>query len=228
MSEPKFYVMGDDKCLYEGLTKEQTLAAITEAVETHEISDVDTGFVTKLKEYNRNAQVTYWVGTQAEYNALANNNAIVGGRLYFITDDNFESNLSDALDEISDKCDTINESLSQIQTATVTSGWAYEHVDSGTLTFYKNGSHVICDIDIVFDTNSEVYSERTLLNFNSIPEAVRPRAGVSTSAAVYLYRASSLSDTGSVKISSAGLKLAYNISIAGSNVHAVGQLCYYV
>ena len=226
MSEPKFYVMGEDKCLYEGLTKEQILAAITEAVETHEISDVDTGFVTKLKEYNRNAQVTYWVGKQAEYNALANNNAIVGGRLYFITDDNFETNLSDALGEIRDKFDTINESLSQIQTATVTSGWAYEHVDGGTLTFYKNGSLVICNIDLQFDSAASVYTERRLLNFNSIPQGFRPRENVSCMSALDLHVSGSTAHgAGHLKVSSDGIDLCYSIDLA--NVIAMGQICYF-
>ena len=34
------------------MTKEQILAAITQAVESHTVSDVDTGFVTTLKEQN--------------------------------------------------------------------------------------------------------------------------------------------------------------------------------
>lgn len=64
------YVFNDGKNVYEGMTKEQTLAAIVEAVETHEISDVDTGFVTTIKEKNRGIGLSFWVGSSAEYNAL--------------------------------------------------------------------------------------------------------------------------------------------------------------
>lgn len=70
MSERNYYVLCDDNCRFESMTKEQILAAITQAVEGHEIGDVDTGFVTTLKEQNKNTGLKFWVGTQAQYNAL--------------------------------------------------------------------------------------------------------------------------------------------------------------
>ena len=224
-----YYVIGNNKCLYEGMTKEEILAAITQAVETHEITDVDTGFVTKLKEYNRNVQVTYWIGTQNEYDALQ---SIEPNRLYFISDDTFGADVAAAIANANASIESMSNTLSNIQTATVTSDWAYEHVDSGTLTFYKNGSLVICDVDIIFDTASESFQNRTLLNYNTIPQGFRPRENVSANAALYIYRSSStfsnnLSDTGRVKISSDGIILSYNIGVDGANVHGVGQICYF-
>lgn len=63
MSTPTVYVLCDQNCKREGMTKEQILAAITQAVESHEISDVDTGFVTTLKTVNGIA-LSFFIGTQ--------------------------------------------------------------------------------------------------------------------------------------------------------------------
>lgn len=83
-SERLYYVFSENNCKVEGLTKEQILAAIQQAVDSGKIKDVDTGFVTKIKEQNKNAGLMFWVGNQAEYNALESkkNNC-----LYIITDD---------------------------------------------------------------------------------------------------------------------------------------------
>lgn len=79
-----FYVVSDDKCFYEGMTKEQILSAITQAISTHQISDVDTGFVTTLKEANQNKPMSFWVGTTAEYNAIEEK---LDDCVYLLTDD---------------------------------------------------------------------------------------------------------------------------------------------
>lgn len=79
-----FYVVSDDKCFYEGMTKEQILTAITQAISTHQISDVDTGFVTTLKEANQNKPMSFWVGTTAEYNAIEEK---LDDCIYLLTDD---------------------------------------------------------------------------------------------------------------------------------------------
>ena len=79
-----FYVVSDDKCFYEGMTKEQILTAITQAISTHQISDVDTGFVTTLKEANQNKPMSFWIGTTAEYNAIEEK---LDDCVYLLTDD---------------------------------------------------------------------------------------------------------------------------------------------
>lgn len=83
-NERNYYVLSENNCKFESFTKEQILSAIQQAVNSGEIKNVDTGFVTKIKEQNKNAGLMFWVGTQAEYNALENkkNNC-----LYIITDD---------------------------------------------------------------------------------------------------------------------------------------------
>lgn len=83
-SERNYFVFSENNCKFESLTKEQILSAIEQAVDSGKIKDVDTGFVTKIKEQNKNAGLMFWVGNQAEYNALESkkNNC-----LYIITDD---------------------------------------------------------------------------------------------------------------------------------------------
>lgn len=83
-SERNYFVFSENNCKFESLTKEQILSAIEQAVASGKIKDVDTGFVTKIKEQNKNAGLMFWVGNQAEYNALESkkNNC-----LYIITDD---------------------------------------------------------------------------------------------------------------------------------------------
>ena len=80
----KYYVLRGDKVLEESMTKEQILSAITQAVEGHEIHDVDTGFVEKIKEQKSGANLKFWVGSTAEYNAIQTKDT---NCFYILTDD---------------------------------------------------------------------------------------------------------------------------------------------
>lgn len=95
--ERNYYVICADGCKFESMTKEQILAAITQAVETGEIKDVDTGFVTKIKEQNSGLGLSFWVGTQAEYNALETKPT---NCFSIITDDTFAEDINAAVDEM--------------------------------------------------------------------------------------------------------------------------------
>jgi len=70
MATPTVYVICDQNCKFEGMTKEQILTAITQAVQSGEISDVDTGFVQTIKTINGRA-LKFFVGEQAEFEALS-------------------------------------------------------------------------------------------------------------------------------------------------------------
>lgn len=94
MSERNYYVLREDNCKFESMTKEQILAAIEQAVTDGEITNVDTGFVTKLKEQNANAAFKVWVGTQAQYNALTTTD---NDCLYLITDDTSKRDVENAI-----------------------------------------------------------------------------------------------------------------------------------
>lgn len=90
MSERNYYVICDNNCKFPAMTKEQVLTAIEQAVATGKITDVDSGFITRLKEMNGNEVLTMWIGTQAEYNALTE---ITQNCLYLITDETTEADI---------------------------------------------------------------------------------------------------------------------------------------
>lgn len=69
MSTPTVYVFCDANCRHEGMTKEQILTAISQAVENGVIGDVDTGFVTTLKTVN-GTYLKFYYGTKADFDAL--------------------------------------------------------------------------------------------------------------------------------------------------------------
>lgn len=69
MSERNYYVICDDNCKFEGMTKEQIYDAIAEAT-GHTPTPVDEAFITKIKEQNGNLNAKLWIGTNAEYIAL--------------------------------------------------------------------------------------------------------------------------------------------------------------
>lgn len=93
MSEISYYVLDDNDCKHISLTKEQIYAAIAEAIETGTITDVDTGFVTKIKEMNADKLLSFWIGSSAQYNTLAKD----PNTLYILTD---ESTLGDAVEQV--------------------------------------------------------------------------------------------------------------------------------
>lgn len=104
----KYYVMCGDKCLFEGMTKEQTLTAIEQAVSTGQIKNVDTGFVTKIKEQNKQTPLKFWVGTQAEYNALATKPE---NTLMLISDDDEIATLESLVIDCANAINTVDERI---------------------------------------------------------------------------------------------------------------------
>lgn len=86
--ERNYYCICDDNCKFPTMTYEQILEAIEEA--TGNVPEhVEDAFITKIKESNKNANLTFWKGTQAEFNALGVTAPVfkVGvdsnGKLYF-------------------------------------------------------------------------------------------------------------------------------------------------
>lgn len=92
--EKKYYCFCGSNCKYETMTKEQILAAIAQAVATGSVGDCDTGFITKVKETNNGGYVTFWVGTQAQYNALETHEK---GCMYIFTDGTTDADIAAAL-----------------------------------------------------------------------------------------------------------------------------------
>lgn len=69
--ERTYYCFCADNCKFETMTKEQIIAAIVQAVESGTVQDIDAGFITKIKETGTNGTLTFWKGTEAEFNALS-------------------------------------------------------------------------------------------------------------------------------------------------------------
>ena len=91
------YVRGDNDGNYVGMTKEEILTAITQAISGGTVGDVDTGFVTKIKEQNRGVGLMFWVGTTAEYEAIEEK---AENCLYIKTDDTSAADISDNFEQI--------------------------------------------------------------------------------------------------------------------------------
>ena len=97
MSGRKYYCFCDSNCKFETMSKEQILAAIAQAAESGLTIDEDAAFITKVRESNAGGMVTFWVGTQAQYNRLQN---VDKNCLYIITDSNKEELLDSKIAEI--------------------------------------------------------------------------------------------------------------------------------
>lgn len=104
MAERKYYCFCAANCKWETMTKEQILTAIEQAVSTGSIHDIDSGFVTTLREINRQRGLRFWVGTTAEYNSLPSRENNV---LYIKTDDNSAEDLNKAIKELKEAVNAI-------------------------------------------------------------------------------------------------------------------------
>lgn len=142
MESGKYYVLGFGNNLIEGMTKEQILAAITQAVESHTIFDVDTGFVTTLKEQNANTGLKFWIGTTAQYNAIQEKD---NDCFYILTDDTELEDIQDAIETLTGKVNAISELKGQYLLNLTSSSVPY----SDSLSVALAGDHEIKDFNIV-------------------------------------------------------------------------------
>lgn len=89
MSDRKYYCFCDSNCKFETMTKEQIMAAIAQAAQSGLVFDEDAAFITKVKEANAGNLLSFWVGTQAQYNALQT----IDSKCYYIITDKKENTL---------------------------------------------------------------------------------------------------------------------------------------
>ncbi len=92
--ERKYYVLCDQNCKFESMTKEQILTAIVQAVENGTFDNIDTGFVTTLKTIN-NKSLKFFVGTQNEYDSLSSEEK--EGVFAIITNDTYKDDILNAI-----------------------------------------------------------------------------------------------------------------------------------
>lgn len=106
--ERHYYVLCDDNCKFESMTKEQIISAIAEAT-GHTVTDIDEAFITKLKETNRGNAVKIWVGTQAEYNALVSSFNIEEDTIYLTNDGDDISGLIEDVERLKPDVESLKE-----------------------------------------------------------------------------------------------------------------------
>lgn len=148
MADRKYYCFCEDNCKFETLTKEQILAAITQAIETHEITNVDTGFVTKIKELNSGEPIQFWLGTYSQYHAIAEPEENV---FYIITNDNridvMEETVSEMKEQVDNLSDYVTDKMMDISGNITTSvQWGLNHAKNN---MWMNGQTIHLCADIV-------------------------------------------------------------------------------
>lgn len=111
MSNKNYKVLCGDDCLHDGMSKEQILAAIEQIISTGEIQDIDTGFITKIKELNTSAALRFWVGTNAQYNALPEK---VENCFYIMTDDTRDEDLEKTVAENSETIKNLENGFAEL------------------------------------------------------------------------------------------------------------------
>lgn len=92
----------------DGMTREEVITAIQQIIETGEVQDLDSGFVTTLKEQNNGIGFKVWLGTTAEYDALVNAELVEANTLYIRTDDTSAADVRAALEDSGWKTLTIS------------------------------------------------------------------------------------------------------------------------
>lgn len=97
MADRKYYCYCEQGCKYETMSKEQILAAITQAVENGTVGNCDTGFIQTIKTVN-GKPLRFFVGAQYEYEALT---AEEKENLYaIITNDATEDGILEAIENL--------------------------------------------------------------------------------------------------------------------------------
>lgn len=97
MATPTVYVLCDQNCKYESMTREQILSAIMQAVNDGTISNIDAGFITTVKTIN-GVSAKFFVGTQSDYDALSDTDK--NNLFTVITNDNTIEGINEAIEQL--------------------------------------------------------------------------------------------------------------------------------
>jgi hypothetical protein len=97
MPDPIYYALDENNNRIQTLSKEEILSAIAQAQEAASVLDYEGAFITKIRELNANKDLQFWIGTQAEYNAISPKAKNV---LYIISDDNHKEEIIEGIENI--------------------------------------------------------------------------------------------------------------------------------
>lgn len=103
MADNKYFVLCKNNCKYEGMTKEQIIAAIAEATGATP-TNIDDAFITKIKDQNKGGVIKVWRGTTAEYNAIAEKDT---DTVYIKTDDSRDADVDAAIKALGADLETL-------------------------------------------------------------------------------------------------------------------------
>lgn len=108
--ELEVFALDDGANKHLTMTREQITAAIIEAVNNGTIDNIDAGFITKIKELNNNKELQFWIGTNAEFDALKEKST---DTLYVFTDDPTIEDINNRISELDEKAALNFSSLTQ-------------------------------------------------------------------------------------------------------------------
>lgn len=192
-TERTYYVICSDKCMFEGMTKEQIITAIAEATGTTP-TNIDDAFITKIKEQNKNGIIKFWRGTVAEYNAIAEKDA---DTLYIKTDDTRDAEIDAALQEINADIEEIQQEAAKHQTTATAATMTIPQISNkGEFAYtcvYENSYIVIDVLECHYDEIQEVYPRD--VHFSVLP-VYENNAAVSGKKRIVAYR----DDTSTAKV----------------------------
>ena len=105
---PIVYVICDQNCKLEGMTKEQIYAAILQAVNEGTIGNIDAGFITTIKTIN-GLPLKFFVGEQSAYDELT---AEQKSNLFaIITNDTTKDGINKAIEQLQTDLEELLEGL---------------------------------------------------------------------------------------------------------------------
>ena len=165
MESGKYYVLSDGNNLFEGMTKEEIFAAIVEAT-GNTPTGIDDAFITKIKEQNQNIPLKFWIGTNAQYNALEE---IDPNCFYIFTDtnelDNIEQLAEDAAEtkatEICAPLETFINKINDVLYADEGSGIinaSIANINNYLIVLVKTGvfPFVVCTVEYNYTNNEAI------------------------------------------------------------------------
>lgn len=135
MSE-NVYARYKNYCLDETFTKAQILNIISQAVENGKIHNVDWGAVSVLKEINKNQPLRFWIGTNAEYEAINHKENNV---LYIKTDDTSAAEVKNSITDLKSK-DEYLEGFTKSVSDMALQSWQYLNNQPSGVSFLSDES----------------------------------------------------------------------------------------
>ena len=113
-----FYVLDENKNLVEAFDKEGFLALLEQIIEDGSLENIDedTAVASKLRSLINGTTHHIEFVTQAQYNQLAQDEQLVAGTYYFITDDDTAEEFADAIEALQTLTNNLQERLSAVET----------------------------------------------------------------------------------------------------------------